>query len=65
MSAFSPEDSLDELAQLAGTAGAQVVGRVIQQLPVPTKTYYIGKGKLDELLEDDCSLARQFHQRCS
>ena len=46
----SPEDSLSELAQLAGTAGAIVVGRMIQPLPVPTKAYYIGKGKLAELL---------------
>ena len=46
----SPEDSLSELARLAGTAGAIVVGRLIQPLPVPTKAYYIGKGKLAELL---------------
>ena len=35
---------------MAGTAGAEVVGRLIQRLPVPSKTYYLGKGKLDELL---------------
>lgn len=46
----NPEDSLSELAQLASTAGATVVGRLIQPLPVPTKAYYIGKGKLVELL---------------
>ena len=46
----TPEDSLNELAQLAGTAGATIVGRMIQPLPVPTKAYYIGKGKLAELL---------------
>jgi GTP-binding protein HflX len=46
----TPEDSLGELAQLAGTAGATVVGRLVQSLPVPTKAYYIGKGKLAELL---------------
>jgi GTP-binding protein HflX len=46
----TPEDSLSELAQLAGTAGATVVGRLVQSLPVPTKAYYIGKGKLDELI---------------
>ncbi|MFC1908648.1 GTPase HflX [Chloroflexota bacterium] len=44
------EVSLDELAQLAGTAGASVVGKVVQQLPVPSKTHYVGKGKLEELL---------------
>ena len=44
------EDSLEELAQLANTAGVDVVGRLIQRLPVPSKTHYLGKGKLDELL---------------
>jgi GTP-binding protein HflX len=46
----SPEDSLEELARLTISAGAEVVGRVIQSLPVPTKAYYLGKGKLNELL---------------
>jgi len=27
-----------------------VVGKLIQRLPVPSKAYYLGKGKLDELL---------------
>ncbi len=44
------EVSLGELAQLATTAGANVVGKLIQRLPVPSKTHYLGKGKLDELL---------------
>jgi len=44
------EVSIDELAQLASTAGASVVGKLIQRLPVPSKTHYLGKGKLDELL---------------
>ena len=46
----SPEDSMDELARLTISAGAEVVGRVIQSLPVPTKPYYLGKGKLNELI---------------
>jgi GTP-binding protein HflX len=46
---WSAEDSLEELAQLAHTAGAVVVGKLTQRLPVPTKTHYIGKGKLIEL----------------
>ena len=41
---------MDELAQLADTAGANVVGKLVQRLPVPSKTHYLGKGKLDELL---------------
>ena len=44
------EDSIEELAQLAGTAGADVVGKLTQRLHVPSKTHYLGKGKLDELL---------------
>ncbi len=44
------EESIGELAQLAGTAGAEVVGKLIQRLAVPSKTHYLGKGKLDELL---------------
>ena len=44
------EDSIDELAQLANTAGASVVGKLIQRLPVPSKIHYLGKGKLEELL---------------
>ena len=41
---------MGELAQLARTAGASVVGRLIQRLAVPSKTHYLGKGKLEELL---------------
>jgi GTP-binding protein HflX len=47
---WSAEDSIDELAQLAGTAGAKVVGRLIQRLPRAVKTHYLGKGKLEELV---------------
>ena len=35
---------------LSGTAGASVVGQIIQKLPVPSKTHYVGKGKLEELI---------------
>jgi GTP-binding protein HflX len=47
---LSAEASLDELAHLVGTAGAEVVGELTQKLPIPSKTHYIGKGKLEELL---------------
>jgi GTP-binding protein HflX len=47
---WSVEDSLDELAQLAATAGADVVGKMVQRLPHASKTYYLGKGKLEELI---------------
>ena len=45
----SPEASQEELAQLAWSAGAVVVGRVIQHLPAPTPVIYLGKGKLQEI----------------
>jgi len=38
-----------ELAQLAKSAGAAVVGRLIQKMAVPNKTHYLGKGKVEEL----------------
>ncbi len=43
------EQSLAELEELARTAGATVVGKMIQRLPAPTKTHYLGLGKLQEL----------------
>ena len=45
------EDSIEELAQLAGTAGAEVVGKLTQKRSAPSKTHYLGKGTLDELLD--------------
>ncbi|MSP78839.1 MAG: GTPase HflX [Dehalococcoidia bacterium] len=50
------EDSLQELAQLAGTAGADVVGKFPQQLERLTH-HYIGKGKLEEIKEKHKDLA--------
>ena len=47
---WSVEVSIEELAQLASTAGAKVVGKLTQRLSMPSKQYYLGKGKLDELL---------------
>lgn len=46
---WSTESSLDELAQLAQTAGAEVVGRAVQRLEQPNPATYIGKGKLAEI----------------
>jgi len=47
---WSVKESLDELARLASTAGANVIGRLTQRLHTPTRNYYIGKGKLEELI---------------
>ena len=45
------EKSLDELEELAATAGAVTVGRVIQNLDQIHAGTYVGKGKLDEIRE--------------
>lgn len=50
-SLWSVEDSLDELATLARTAGAQVVGTLTQHLRHPDMTTYLGKGRAHELVE--------------
>ncbi|MCC8141024.1 MAG: GTPase HflX [Lachnospiraceae bacterium] len=43
------ESSLVELAELARTAGAYVVGNLIQNLSRPNPATYIGSGKVEEL----------------
>ncbi|MDA0770335.1 MAG: GTPase HflX [Chloroflexi bacterium] len=45
---WAAEDSLQELAELARSAKAFVVGSMLQQLERPTSVY-LGKGKLEEL----------------
>jgi GTP-binding protein HflX len=45
------EASLDELAQLIDTAGADEVGRLVQRRDHPDSTYFLGKGKVEELKE--------------
>jgi GTP-binding protein HflX len=44
-------DSLDELASLARTAGAEVIGTLSQRLRHPDATTYVGKGRATELAE--------------
>ena len=43
------EESLEELARLADTAGAIVVGRMLQKKSRPDTATYVGSGKADEL----------------
>ncbi len=43
------EIGLDELALLVDTAGAEERGRVMQKRDVPDPTWFIGKGKAEEL----------------
>jgi GTP-binding protein HflX len=43
------DEHLDELARLADTAGATVVGRMVQRVEAPTPNLYLGQGKVEEL----------------
>lgn len=51
MSKWDLADSLDELRELANSAGAQVVDTVTQRLDRPTAPYYIGRGKAELIKE--------------
>ena len=46
---WETQDSLDELGELARSAGAEVVETIIQKLPHPTPNFFIGKGKAEEI----------------
>ncbi|WP_302626263.1 GTPase HflX [uncultured Eubacterium sp.] len=48
-SGVDAEESLDELEELVNTAGAVVVGRVIQNLEHINNATYVGSGKVQEL----------------
>lgn len=48
---YDCELSLDELEELAKTAGAEVVGRVWQKRDKPDSALYLGSGRLEELGE--------------
>lgn len=45
------EEGLDELSLLIDTAGADEASRLTQRRDSPDSTFYIGKGKVDELKE--------------
>lgn len=45
------EASLDELALLIDTAGADEAGRLVQRRDAPDHTWFVGKGKAEELRE--------------
>lgn len=46
---WTAEDSLEELKQLADTAGAEVVAKFQQKRPKPDPAFFIGRGKVQEL----------------
>ena len=47
--AANADESLDELAELAGSAGAEVLERVVQSRSAPEAATLIGHGKVEEL----------------
>src|SRR3982751_6218146 len=51
VSKWDLRDSLEELRELANSAGAELVDTVTQKLPRPTAPYYIGKGKAESIKE--------------
>jgi GTP-binding protein HflX len=53
---WNAESSLEELALLADTAGARVVGQTTQRLEHPNPATYVGKGKVQEIVSERASL---------
>ncbi len=49
MASDAVEEHLAELARLADTAGAQIVGDLIQRIESPHPRFYLGEGKVEEL----------------
>lgn len=47
--AYDVESSLEELRELAATAGAEVVGTLVQRRDAPDKATCLGRGRLEEL----------------
>ncbi|MDH3734073.1 MAG: GTPase HflX [Gemmatimonadota bacterium] len=61
MSQSLVDEHLEELGRLADTAGAEVVGVVVQRLRSPNASTYIGRGKIEQIkrlmAESDATLA--------
>lgn len=49
MSEREAEESLDELEELANTAGAVVLDKILQRKQTRDAAFYVGKGKIEEL----------------
>ncbi len=46
---WETDDSINELSELASTAGAEVIVKLVQRRGKPDPAYYIGRGKAEEL----------------
>jgi GTP-binding protein HflX len=49
-STWEIEQSLNELSELAATVGVETLGRVVQKRPQPDPKYYLGEGKVMEVV---------------
>ena len=52
---------MDELEFLAETAGAKTVKRFTQKLDYPNPKTFVGKGKMDEILEKERERKKKKH----
>jgi GTP-binding protein HflX len=57
---YDAESSLKELEELAKTAGAETVGKVIQKRDSLDNATYIGSGRLEQLAEEAAALEADF-----
>ncbi|MDR0975140.1 MAG: GTPase HflX [Ruminococcus sp.] len=57
---YDAESSLKELEELAKTAGAETVGKVIQKRDSLDNATYIGSGRLEQLAEEASALEADF-----
>ncbi|MDE6110303.1 MAG: GTPase HflX, partial [Eubacterium sp.] len=46
---FDAETSINELAELADTAGAEVIGMIVQKKDAPSPSSFVGSGRLSEI----------------
>lgn len=46
---FDAEASINELAELADTAGAEVIGMMVQKKDAPSPSSFVGSGRLEEM----------------
>ncbi len=68
LGASQTDEHVNELARLADTAGARVLGRLVQRLDAPTPKYYIGRGKvveIEELIETTAATLVVFDEELS
>ena len=48
---FTLHESLNELSELVGTAGLDVMGVIVQKMTHPSRNTYFGPGKIEEIME--------------